>query len=388
MMNKFFLLTFLIFGLFTISPISAQKNINVCFTKSASLPVNKVLGSQPGLAGVFTGNTNNKIIIAGGANFPGGLPWEGGKKTYWNQIYVFSIGKKGEPVWETTSSVLKENLAYGASVQTDNGVLCIGGDNENGISKKVFLMRITNNDNEMEFVDYPELPIPLTNLSATKVNNIVYAAGGETVNAVSDKLFALDLKNLKNGWVELAALPKQVSHAVMLGNGAGKEAKLYLLAGRKRNSTGISDIYASVFEYNIANNQWVQKKDMPYPVAAGVGMNVDGKGLFYIGGDKGETFHKVETLLAAIAIEKDETKKQQLIQQKNALQQNHPGFNKEILHYNIQKDAWSHAGFACDEMPVTTAIASAKKYYYITSGEIKAGVRTDKILIINNITGL
>ena len=39
MMNKFFLLTFLIFGLFTISPISAQKNINVDILEKVNIPL-------------------------------------------------------------------------------------------------------------------------------------------------------------------------------------------------------------------------------------------------------------------------------------------------------------------------------------------------------------
>ncbi len=35
---------------------------------------------HPGLAGAVTGIHNNILLIAGGANFPDGLPWEGGKK--------------------------------------------------------------------------------------------------------------------------------------------------------------------------------------------------------------------------------------------------------------------------------------------------------------------
>ena len=42
--------------------------------------------SQPGLAGAFTGVHNDALILAGGANFPAGLPWDtlaDGSKPRW-----------------------------------------------------------------------------------------------------------------------------------------------------------------------------------------------------------------------------------------------------------------------------------------------------------------
>ena len=33
-----------------------------------------------GVAGAFSGVHNGAMVVAGGANFPNGMPWEGGKK--------------------------------------------------------------------------------------------------------------------------------------------------------------------------------------------------------------------------------------------------------------------------------------------------------------------
>src|SRR5690554_4213129 len=41
-----------------------------------------------GLAGAFSGVSNGALLIAGGANFPGGMPWEGGAKAWHDEIYV------------------------------------------------------------------------------------------------------------------------------------------------------------------------------------------------------------------------------------------------------------------------------------------------------------
>jgi cyclically-permuted mutarotase family protein len=383
MMKKFFYLTFLYPGLLTSSAIFAQKKIKIRFSVAADLPANEKLGRQPGLAGAFTGCILNKLIIAGGANFPDSMPWQGGKKAYWNDIYVLKINKKGKLSWENSSSFkLKENIAYGASVQTRAGIVCIGGENENGISKKVFLLHTDNPDNKPGIIDLPDLPIPLTNLSAVAVGNIVYAAGGETFGSVSDKIFKLDLQKTGNGWMELHPLPVQVSHAVMLTYNDGVASHIYLLGGRKKNANSISDFYSSVFEYNIEKNEWIKRRDMPYAVSAGFGISNGWNSLLYIGGDKGETFHEVEKLLIAIASEKDELKKHQLIQQKNQLQINHPGFSKEILQYDVVKDEWKSAGHVAVDMPVTTQVAASHSGSFIPGGEIKAGIRTTQILKI------
>jgi cyclically-permuted mutarotase family protein len=385
-MKNFFYLTFLFPGLLTSSSILAQKKIKLRFSVAAYLPVNEKLGKQPGLAGVFTGCTRNQLIIAGGANFPDSLPWQGGKKTYWNDIYVLDISKKGKLLSENPSSIrLKESIAYGASVQTSAGIVCIGGENENGISKKVFLLHTDNPDNKPGIIDLPDLPLPLTNLSAIAVGNITYAAGGETIDGVSDKVFKLDIQKPTNGWVELKSLPVHVSHAVMLTYNDGLANRIYLLGGRKKNTNGISDFYSSVFEYSIEKNEWTKKRDMPYAVSAGFGIGNGWNSILYIGGDKGETFNKVEKLLVAIASEKDEVKKQQLVQQKNQLQINHPGFSKEVLQYDVIKDEWRSVGHLDVDMPVTTQIAASHSGTFIPSGEIKAGIRTPQILKIKKL---
>lgn len=382
MTNKIIILIFLLPGLLTSSPIPAQKKIKLHWSVAAHLPDNEKLGKQPGLAGAFAGYIKNKLIIAGGANFPDSMPWQGGKKIYWNDIYVLNIGKKEKYTWDNAAGIkLKESTAYGASVTIHDGIVCIGGENENGISKKVFLIHAENPENKIEFIDLPELPLPLTNLSAVAVGSIVYIAGGETTNGVSNRFFRLDVNKYEHDWIELASIPVELSHAAMVIQFKGITPYLYLAGGRKKNANGISEFYSSLFEYDIEKNKWANKKSMPYPVSAGLGISTGKNKILFLGGDKGEIFHKVEIILAAINAEKDELKKQQLVQQKNQLQINHPGFNKEILEYDVLKDEWRSAGQVSVEMPATTIVVATDHKFYIPSGEVKAGVRTKQILV-------
>src|SRR5476649_727987 len=55
---------------------------------AAELPAVDGLDKQLGLAGVYAGISGNKLLIAGGAYFPGKMPWEGGKKAHTDHVFV------------------------------------------------------------------------------------------------------------------------------------------------------------------------------------------------------------------------------------------------------------------------------------------------------------
>ncbi|MBM4076752.1 MAG: galactose oxidase, partial [Planctomycetes bacterium] len=41
-----------------------------------------------GFAGMYAGVSNDVLVVAGGANFPRGFPWEGGTKAFYDSIFV------------------------------------------------------------------------------------------------------------------------------------------------------------------------------------------------------------------------------------------------------------------------------------------------------------
>ena len=382
-MNKNSFLIFLLLSLLTSSSISAQKKYNLRWSVATHLPINQTIGKQPGLAGPFSGFINGELIIAGGANFPDSMPWQGGKKAYWDDIYILQTDKKRKYRWVNNGEYkLRENIAYGASVQMKEGIVCIGGENENGISKKVFLLHGNDMEKKIVITNLPDLPIPLTNLSAVGIGSDIYVAGGENNTGVSDHLYKLNIHQPSKGWIELATIPIRVSHAALVEGNKDLVSYLYLIGGRKKNVNGISDFYSSTFEYDIEKNLWTRKKDLPFPVSAGIGIGGITSEIFFISGDKGETFHKVETVIAAIDAEKDEVKKEQLIKEKNRLLIDHPGFSKDVLAYNVYKDEWRKVGQIPFASPVTTVAVKGDHKYYIPCGEIRAGIRTSQILVL------
>jgi N-acetylneuraminic acid mutarotase len=367
--------------MFFTANIAAQKKqkLTMQWTVAAELPVAENKAKALGVAGAVTGIHKHKLIIAGGANFPAAMPWLGGKKNYEDALYVYA--KKGDGIVLQQQAKLPFTIAYAASCTTEKGIVVAGGENENGLSNKTFLLQLTNNASVFSIQHLPDLPFAVTNASIAVNGQHIYLAGGEMTNGVSDQLLELDLNNLAAGWKQLSTIAKQISHAVLLIN----KHTLYVIGGRKRNSNGISTLYNSVSAFDLLTKQWTEKKSVPYALSAGTGAVYKNQ-LLIFGGDKGETFHRTEELIAAINAAADEATKKKLTDEKTALQSAHPGFSKEILAYNIINDSWDVIDSIPYATPVTTTAVKWNNCFFIPSGEIKAGIRSSFILSVKPVT--
>ncbi|HEY1112077.1 MAG TPA: kelch repeat-containing protein, partial [Chitinophagaceae bacterium] len=332
-----------------------------------------------GVAGPVTGVVLDFFVIGGGANFPDSMPWLGGKKKYYNEVYVLRKGENGT-LQPYKVYQLPFPIAYAANVTLPGGIVSAGGDNEQGVSGKVLLLRWDSPADSLVISYLPDLPEPVTNASVTAIGNVVYLAGGETATGVSQRFYSLDTGIPNGGWETLPDLPKPVSHTVMVAQSDGDTPGIYLVGGRKRNAGSTSDLYSSVFRYDPRTKDWSPRRPLPYSLSAGTGMATGENGILLFGGDRGETFHKTESLIAAIAKETDEQRKKELNDQKIALQSGHPGFSQEVLRYNTKEDAWTVEGTLPFETPVTTTAVKWGSEVIIPSGEIRAGVRTSRIL--------
>ena len=381
---KYLTIFLLVLSMFFNAEISAQQANapSIKWKIAAQLPAENGKDISIGVAGPLTGVHNDVLIVAGGANFPDAMPWNGGKKKYHDEIFVLQQKRKGKFQWlDTKAFKLPFATAYGANVNTEQGIVYLGGENDKGISKSVVLLRWNKQLEKVKFENLPDLPIPLTNASATVNKNIIFIAGGVTVNAVSHNFYSLDLNNTAAGWKQLPDLPYAVSNAVMVVQSNGEKNKIYLLGGRKKNTNAVSSFYNSVYTYDVDTKTWEEKKSIPSPKAAGTGIAVGKNYILLFGGDEGTTFNKTESLIMAISSEKDEIKKKELIEQKNKLQVAHPGFKPDVLLYNTLTDEWQKLADIPFAVPATTTAVLWNNCVFIPSGEIKAGVRTPQILV-------
>jgi len=357
----------------------SKKVISIEWKTIAELPPFRDQSKSIGVAGPVVGIINNKLIVAGGANFPDKMPWQGGKKIYYNNISIFN--KEKEQVFqEKIQNSLTSNIAYAANCITPLGVVYAGGENELGFSDKVYLLQWDEASNNLRQTKLPDLPVETTNGSLVCIDNTIYFLGGETLTNTTNQFYSLNLIKINQGWMTLPVLPKPLSNMVVVAQYLNGQKQIYLMGGRAKQKNGISDFSSDVYSFDIHLKSWDKKKSLPYPLSAGTGAVFSEKYILLFGGDQGERFNKVEQTISNINLEKEQFKKENLISIKNKLLESHPGFSNEILLYNTQKNIWLSNGFIPFNTSVTTNVVQWGDEIIIPSGEIKAGVRTPRII--------
>jgi N-acetylneuraminate epimerase len=325
-------------------------------TSVSNSPVRLDWGTIPplpdplGVAAPFAGVSDGALLVAGGANFPAGYPWQGGKKAWHDAVYVLT-GTNAS--WQSAGK-LPRPLAYGVSLTTPDGVLCAGGSDATRHYAEVFLLQwsprglVTRN--------LPSLPVPLANAAGALVGSTVFiAAGADQPGEVAalNRCFVLDLAAASPQWQEIEPLPGK---ARILPVAAAVEGAFYLAGGAALESTNghVARVYLrDAWRYR-AGEGWRRLADLPKPsvAAPSPAPTVDGSFLL-VGGDDG-------SLAGFQPVEK------------------HPGFPRAILAYDTRTDAWRLVG----ELPAARATVPAVAWrggFVIPSGEARPGVRSPQV---------
>lgn len=381
MNRKFLLIIVLIFlPLKTISQKLRQTQIN--WSVWSELPIADGLEQQVGLAGASSGLSNDVMLIVGGSNFEDGVPWRGGQKKYFSNIYV--VQKDGKNfVWTKKTYKIPFNLAYAATISTPQGLVCIGGENENGISQKVLVLQWNIAKQDVDYNFMPDLPSGITNASATYLENKIFVLGGETKTTTLRSFYQFNVNSKIAQWQKLPDLPIALSHSVAVI----QSNSLFLFGGRAKTDSGISKLSNKAFRFDPKKNEWetlknISDNNIEIPaLSAGVGVAFGQHKILLIGGDKGNIFSQIETYNTKIALSKDENEKIRLQTEKVALLENHQGFSKDIYVYDIQKNSWNKFGEMPMITPVTTNLVKWSDVIFIPSGEIKPGIRTPNVLM-------
>lgn len=331
-----------------------------------------------GYAGMFGGVYNNQMIIGGGANFPDAMPWLGGQKKYYSKIFVYTLNKQGQLLLNDKNYSLPFNLAYAASCSSEKGIVVLGGENDEGAGNHAFIIQL--NDDQLKIIPLPDIPYQVSNAMICLIDEKIYLLGGENKEGTIDQFICLNLREVENGWFQMPALPYAVSHAVVCLQTINGLKKIFLIGGRKKNKYKISDLYDSIYEFDIQSKTWISINKLPYALSAGTGIPLNNHQILLLGGDKGTTFSKVEQLLLDISREQIPSIKESYNQQKINLQSSHPGFSKEMILIDNQLNTLNIAGQIPYDVPVTTTIFPWNHQWFIPSGEIRAGIRSPHIL--------
>ncbi len=336
------------------------------------------LPDREGFAGVFAGvvseNDEDFLVVAGGANFPDGRPWEDGKKVYYDTIYVLPLKEDGE--WRVSKVKLPKKVAYGMSVSLETGKsLFIGGKNGDGFLGKVWELSVSSG--KLEIIGIGNLPAAMAEgVAAVVAGDVLVGAGGDGVETQKE---VFRMKRLDPEVIEWESLgwPNGV-RGRMYPVGGVKGEKFYLFGGRdfaeseeaKKDRIFGLDFLKDCWELDVAKGQWKRLADLPEARSAAPSMAapVGASSLLMFGGVP------VEFLREQVAARPEF----------NGQGMEHPGFPASILAYNTVTDRWIQAGSLPLEgtfAPVTTPVVFWEGKVIIPTGEIKPGVRSPQVLI-------
>ena len=357
---------------------SAQVKSNFSFKweKVKLLPKTIDSANSLGFAGMIGGFSNDIIVVAGGANFPNKMPWEGGIKKYYDHLYLYKKEKEQFRLLDFQSK-LPDPLAYAACYSYNNQIFVIGGENENGLSNKAFFIQINNR--KAEFFNLPDLPFKVSNAMITIKEDLIYVLGGDSGNKTLNQFIYLDLVNKEKGWQKFNNLPYSVSNAIVSIQKIKNVEYLYLLGGRAKNINGLSTFYKEVIRYDFQSKTWEKVCSLPYPLAAGTGFKFSNNEIILVGGDQGKIFNQVENMINIINSDTTNVVKEQLNKEKALIQSTHPGFINKVILYNSLNNKFEISELVADTIPVTTSGLILEGIFYIFSGEIKPGIRSPYI---------
>ena len=380
----------------------SQTTFGISWDRLPDLPPAEGQSDQLGLAGPYVGVHHDTLIVAGGANFPHGAPWDSaqtsvprsGKKIYWDEIYALAFNPAdANSGWRQSASRLPRPMGYGVAISTEYGIVCIGGE-----SKPFSVDETGNQTQRMErFADVyviawdptseqatisrqisrngtstalPRLPSPLTGHAGALVENTIYIAGGDLGEGATNTFWALDLNAKALLWKQLPSWPgpPRVLPIAATQND-GIEDCFYLLSGRNTSNGNPSVLLRDAYRYSPTKRRWKRLADAPRCLMAGTGIGVGVHHILAIGGDDGTIFTQLERL----APDNDSIA---------AIQRTHPGFNRDILAYHTITDTWTNhpESLPVNASHVTTNVVKWRDQLVIPTGEIRPAVRTPSVL--------
>ncbi len=317
-----------------------------------------------GYAGAYVGQAGGRVYALGGANFPSGIPpWKGGEKVWTDRIFV--IEEDGSS--HAASFRLPQAMGYGAYASYQGRLYIAGGSNQSGHLQTTYRLEVSADSGR--FTGLPDLPAKIANCASVRIQNYWYILGG--INSpdaltANNNCWRLDLDHPEKGWTVMTAIPGPGRMLAVAGNADGELIVLSgvtLINGKRKY---LKDTYLLT-----ADGTWQQLPTLSHAVAAApspAAFDVKLGQLLIFGGDDG-------TLAAASPV-------------------GHPGFSDRILAYHIRQRTWTDAGKVpvCrnkDEAdnpeagvwsPVTTGLVQLDNKIVIPMGEVRPGVRTNRIL--------
>lgn len=338
----------------------------ITWEHAGNLPAQKGFEKNIGVAGVLSGVLNDKyVLVGGGANFPYEPVAKGGAKQSYSDVYLLQEKDGKLEVMEQIN--LENEIGYGSSVTTKDGVYYIGGSSNQEADNDILFFSMV--DGKLAVKNVGELPFTLQNGVAVEKDGKLYVLAGKQNGVASDKMISYDLetKEVK----VLASIPggPRTQAVAQILNG-----ELYVFSG------GTSVAYTDGYKYSFKDNTWtevapvkVNGKEISLLGANSVKLN--DKEMLVIGGFNKAVWDDANKNLGSLKGKKLDDYKAKYF----GADPYEFNWNREILVYNAETNSWTTMGEVTFDAPCGAGLSVIGNKIYSINGEIKPGIRTDRM---------
>lgn len=332
-----------------------------------NLDAQKGFDENIGTAGLLAGTIDDYIIVGGGANFPYESVLNGGAKKSYSDLYLFKQNGNKLELKEHTN--LDYEIGYGNSISTTSGIYYIGGSPEGEKGKDIILIKLDENK-KITYEKVGNLPFTLSDGIAAEYEGKFYLGLGKQDGKASNKFYEYDIKT--NTTKELAEIPGEKTRnqsvaQILNGN-------LYVFSG------GDATAYTDGYKYDIKNKKWtdaasVSIDNKKISLLGANSIKINKNEMLVIGGFNKEVYDDaVKNLNSLKDKELDEFRQDYFTRDPFEF-----NWNRNILIYNSEKDTWSTIGEIPFDGPCGGGLVLLNNNIYSINGEIKPGIRTNKI---------
>ena len=344
-------------------------------TSSSARSVSQVFGfpsAEPGyslgVSACYAGRIGDWLVMAGGCNFP--VP---GNKTYYAGIYAARID--GAVLNWRLVGMLPEPAAYGATVQSGDSLVFIGGNNKEHGLATVYSIHLNATGDEASVSRMPGLPLSVDNMAVAVAKGKVCLFGGNHDGSPSSVMLVSSLSGGMREWRSAGEIPGGTRvQPVCAAYGSG----VYVWGGFHAAGEN-SVVHTDGYRFDVATGEWLHL-DPPHgrdgvetTLSGGVAWT-EGNHIVATGGVNRDIF------LDAISGRYERVKKEDYLSQPIVWYR----FSGNLYVFDVAKAEWTKDVFADRSLARAgaQAVVTSIGTFYI-GGELKPALRTPQIVLVS-----
>lgn len=358
-------------GCSSVKSLSTVEKNEIVWNYAGSLPAQKGFEKNVGVAGLLQGTIGKYIVVGGGANFPTPLE-KGGKKVTHKDLYLL---KDVEGELKTLDQLqLSQEIGYGASVDVkeENSIYYFGGSPEKEHERDILKVTLEGEKIKVDLVG--KMPMAFQNGVAQYRDGKIYYGVGKFANkegklANGNKFFVFDIKTKEIK--ELKSFPgeaRQQTVGQILGD------KFYVFSG------GSNVSYVDGYAYDFNSNTWSKVADVivddeKIMLLGANSIKIADDKMLVIGGFNYNLWNEAGYYLSTLKGKKLKEYRASYF----GAEPDWYGWNRKVLVYNSTTNSWKKIGEVPFNAPCGEALVKVGENVYSINGEIKPGVRTERM---------